>query len=92
MLKQKCYSVITTDTYKKRPIRKDIKYNIRHTLSISKIQYLTPFLKIYKGMKVIITKNLYPNIGIVNGVHISELNTYQNPIISQLIDINYHWP
>jgi ATP-dependent exoDNAse (exonuclease V) alpha subunit len=32
----------------------------------SKIQYLAPFLKIYKGMKVIVTKNLYPKLGIVN--------------------------
>ncbi len=32
-----------------------------------KIQNLSPFLKIYKRMKVIITKYLYPKIGIVNG-------------------------
>jgi hypothetical protein len=33
----------------------------------SKPQSLTPFLNIYKRMKVIITKKLYPKIGIVNG-------------------------
>jgi len=33
----------------------------------SKTQNLTPFKKNYKGMKVIIIKNLYPKLGIVNG-------------------------
>jgi len=34
---------------------------------INKTQNLAPFLKIYKGMKVIITENTYPKIGILNG-------------------------
>jgi hypothetical protein len=37
------------------------------TMPTSKIQNLSPFLKIYKRMKVIITKDLYPKFGIVNG-------------------------
>ncbi len=65
--KQKCYIIVATNTYKKRPIHNDIKYMIRQTMSISKTQCLTPFLKIYKGMKVIIIKNLYPKLRIING-------------------------
>jgi len=49
------------------PIQKDIKYTIRQTISTSKVQYLAPFFKIYKGMKIIVTENLYPKLGIVNG-------------------------
>jgi ATP-dependent exoDNAse (exonuclease V) alpha subunit len=36
-------------------------------MSTNKTQYLTPFLKIYKGLKVIITKKWYPKLRIVNG-------------------------
>jgi hypothetical protein len=32
----------------------------------SKTQCLTPFLKIYKGMKIIIIEDLYSKLGIVN--------------------------
>jgi hypothetical protein len=32
----------------------------------SKNQCLAPPLKIYKGMKIIITKKLYPKLGIIN--------------------------
>jgi hypothetical protein len=64
--KEKCYIIVTTNTYKKSPICNDIKCIIRQTMSISKTQCLTPFLKIYKGMKIIITKNLYPKLKIVN--------------------------
>jgi hypothetical protein len=35
-------------------------------MSTSKTQCLTPFFKIYKGMKVVIMKNLYPRPRIVN--------------------------
>jgi hypothetical protein len=35
-------------------------------MSTSKIQCLTPFLKIYKWMKIIIIENLYPKLRIVN--------------------------
>jgi hypothetical protein len=40
-------------------------------MSTSKTQCLTPFFKIYKGMKVVITKKLYPKLGIVNIENIS---------------------
>jgi len=36
-------------------------------MSTSKTQCLAPFLKIYKGMKIIIIENLYPKLGNVNG-------------------------
>jgi hypothetical protein len=36
-------------------------------MSTSKFQYLAPFLKIYKEMKIIMTKKLSPKLGIVNG-------------------------
>jgi hypothetical protein len=51
--KQKCYTIVATNTYKKGLIRNDIKYIIRQTTSTSKTQCLTPFLKTYKEMKVI---------------------------------------
>jgi len=35
-------------------------------MPISKTQCLTPLFKIYKGMKIIITKNLCPKFEIVN--------------------------
>jgi ATP-dependent exoDNAse (exonuclease V) alpha subunit len=65
--KQKCYIIVATNTYKKGSICNDIKYIIRQTMSTSKTQCLAPFLKIYKGMKIIIIENLYPELGIVNG-------------------------
>jgi len=40
---------------------------ISNTMSTCKTQCLTPFLKIYKGMKIIIIENLYPKLGSVNG-------------------------
>ncbi len=60
--KQKCYIIVPTNTYKKGPISNDIKYIIRQTMFTSKTQCLAPFLKIYEGMKFIITKNLYPKL------------------------------
>ncbi len=51
--KQKCYIIVT--------------YIIRQTMSTSKTQCLTPFFKVYKGMKIIIIENLYPKFRIVNG-------------------------
>jgi ATP-dependent exoDNAse (exonuclease V) alpha subunit len=65
--KQKSYTIVTTDTYKKGQICKDIKYIIRQTMFTSKTQCLESFIKIYKGMKIIIIENLYPKLGIVNG-------------------------
>jgi len=59
--KQICYND------KKGPICNDIKYIIRQTMSTSKTKCLAPFLKTYNGMKIIITKKLYPKLGIVNG-------------------------
>ncbi len=56
--KQKCYIIVVTNTYKKGPIRNDIKYIIRQKMSTSKTQCLAPFFKTYKGMKVIITKKI----------------------------------
>jgi len=43
------------------------QYIITQIMSTSKTQFLAPFLKIYKGMKIIIMENLYPKLGIVNG-------------------------
>jgi hypothetical protein len=51
--KQKCYTIVTTNMYKKGPIRNDIKCIIKQMTSTSKTQCLTPFLKNYKEMKVI---------------------------------------
>jgi hypothetical protein len=46
--KQKCYTIIANDTYKKNPIPNDIKYIIRQTMSTNKFQFLALFLKIIK--------------------------------------------
>jgi hypothetical protein len=62
---QICYIIVTTKTYKKGPICNDIKYIIKQIMSTSKTQCLTLFLKIYKGMKIIIIRILYPKFGIV---------------------------
>jgi hypothetical protein len=56
--KQKCYIVVITNMNKKGPMRNDIKYIIRQTMSTSNTQCLAPFLKTYKGMKVIIMKKI----------------------------------
>jgi hypothetical protein len=56
----------TTDIYKKHSIGNNIQYLIKQTVSISTTQNSTPFLKVYKGMKVIIIENLYPKLRIVN--------------------------
>ncbi len=56
--KQKCYIVVITNMYKKGPICNNIKYIIRQTMSTNKTQCLAPFLKTYKGMKVVITKKI----------------------------------
>ncbi len=58
---------MVTNTYKKNSIQNYIQYFIRQTISTSKTQNLTPFLKLYKKMIIIIIKNLYPKLGIVNG-------------------------
>jgi hypothetical protein len=53
-------------------------------MSTSKTQCLTPFFEIYKGMKVVIMKNLYPKPRIVNisieyieNVSLIDLNGYR---------------
>ncbi len=65
--KKKCYIIMATNTYKKKSIWNDIQYFIRQIISTSKTQNFAPFLKLYKRMKIIIIKNLYPKLGIVNG-------------------------
>jgi len=55
--KKKCYIIVATNTYKKGLICNEIKYITRQTMSTSKIQCLAPFLKNYKGMKIIIIEN-----------------------------------
>jgi hypothetical protein len=46
---------MATNIYQKNSIWNDIQYLIKKTILTSKIQNLTPFLKLYKGMKIIIT-------------------------------------
>ncbi len=65
--KQKCNTIVTIDIYIKCRIRIDIYYIIKQIMSRNKTSYLTPFLQIYKKMKAIITKKLYPKLRIVNG-------------------------
>jgi len=49
------YIYMATNTYQKNSIWNDIQYLKKKTILTSKIQNLTPFLKLYKGMKIIIT-------------------------------------
>jgi hypothetical protein len=70
---------MATNIYKKSSIQSDIQYLIKRIISISKIQNLTHILKLYKGMKVITTENLYPKLGIVNGT----INYIQNISINE---------
>jgi len=57
---KKCYAILANDIYKKIPIRHDIQYIIRQTMAINKTQNLAPFIKIYKGMKIIIIATYIP--------------------------------
>jgi hypothetical protein len=75
------------DIYKKSSIQSDIQYLISQTISTSKTQNLTHFLKLYKRMKVITIENLHPKLGMVNGT----INSIQNISInkSQWIQRNH---
>ncbi len=79
-------------TYKKSSIQSDIQYFIRQTISISKTQNFTLFLKLYKGMKVITIKNLYIKLGIVNGAisYIQNISINESQWIQQ--DHSMHPP
>jgi len=55
-IQKKSVTIVTINTYQKSSICNDIKYIIKQTMSISEIQYLTPFFFNYKGSIVIITK------------------------------------
>ncbi len=46
-------------------IYNDIEYIIMQTMSINKTRDLTPFINIYRGMKIIINKNIFLKIRIV---------------------------
>jgi hypothetical protein len=61
-------------------------------MSTSKTQCLAPFLKIYKGTKVIITKNLYLKLKIVNGSirYIENISFIDSKLIQR--DITMHPP
>ncbi len=67
--KQKCYTILIIDIYKKHLIHNDIQYIIKQKKFTYKNSKLSTIINIYKGMKIIITKNLYPKIGIVNGTY-----------------------
>ncbi len=57
--------VLINNIYKTNPTHNDIQYIIIQTMSINKTHDLTPFINIYRGMKIIITNNLYLKMGIV---------------------------
>jgi len=78
--KQKCYiTIMATNTLKKSSIQNDIQHLIKQTILVSKTKNLARFLKFYKGMKIIIIKNLYPKLGIVNGT----IGYIQNILINE---------
>jgi hypothetical protein len=54
--------ILTTNIYKKNPICHDILYIIRETMPINKTQILAPFIKNYKGMKIIIIETYIPKL------------------------------
>ncbi len=61
--KQRCYTIIIANIHKKW--HNDIKYIINQTLSTNKIQILL-FKIIFRGTKFVITKILYPKLGMTN--------------------------
>jgi hypothetical protein len=64
---KRCSIIIAEDTYKNSPLLGHIQFQIRQTYSSKKTQNLYSFLKIYKGLKVMLTENRYPTLGLVNG-------------------------
>jgi hypothetical protein len=82
---------MATNIYKKSSIQNDIQYLIKQIVSISKIQILTPFFKLYKGMKVIIIENLYPKLGIVNGTisYIQNILVNKSNVFKEIIQCTH---
>ncbi len=59
--------IVAKDSYKNKPLHEDIQSNIRQYVSSSNSNSLYPLIKLYKGMKVMSIKNLYPKFGLING-------------------------
>jgi len=59
--------IVAKDSYKNKPLHEDIQFNIRQYVSSSNSNSLYPFIKLYKGMKVMSIKNLYPKFWLKNG-------------------------
>ncbi len=62
-----CYTIVAKDTYQNKPLCEDIQFNIRQWVSSSNNNNLYSFLKLYKGMRVMLIENLYPKFGLING-------------------------
>jgi hypothetical protein len=58
---------VAKNTYKNRHLLENIQFNIRKYVPSSNTNNLYPFKKLYKGMKVMFTKILYPKFGLING-------------------------
>jgi hypothetical protein len=63
--KQKCYNIVTMNTYKKCSIHNHKKYIIKQIMFTKKTRYLAPFFN--QGMKIIIIESLYLKLRVVNG-------------------------
>jgi hypothetical protein len=61
------YIIVAKDSYNNRPLLGYVQFEIRQTYSSKKTQNLHSFLKLYKGMKVMLTENQFPILGLVNG-------------------------
>jgi hypothetical protein len=60
------YIIVAKDSYNNRPLLGYVQFEIRQTYSSKKTQNLHSFLKLYKGMKVMLTENQFPTLGLVN--------------------------
>ena len=59
--------IVAKDSYNNRPLLGYVQFEIRQTYFSKKTQNLHSFLKLYKGMTVMLTENQFPTLGLVHG-------------------------
>jgi hypothetical protein len=64
---KRCSIIVAEDTCNNGPLLGHVQFEIRQTYSSKKTQNLHSFFKIYKRMKVMLTENRDPTLGLVNG-------------------------
>jgi hypothetical protein len=59
--------IVAEDSYNNSLLLGYVQFEIRQTYSSKKTQNLHSFLKLFKGMKVVLIENQFPTLGLVNG-------------------------